>query len=110
MNGLRALGINAQNVPQEHSNVRRLWRLKDPDFLVHLDCTYETARRRRPQIPWGPERYEEQRRRLAVARLECDLFLPTDDLSIAQVRERVLAALERRLPCSGDPGGCPGGY
>lgn len=91
--GLNAAGITAYSVPQEHSSVRRLWlrRSPPPDILVMLDARWETTKKRRPEISYGPDRLEEQRRRLAVAREECDLYLPTDDLTIAEVRERVLS-------------------
>ncbi len=94
--GLNAAGIRAYSVPQEHSVVRRLWKHLHPDanILVMLDARWETTRRRRPEIRYGPERLEEQRRRLAYARAECDLYLPTDDLSIEDVRQRVLAFIE----------------
>lgn len=91
--GLRASGYDAVSVPQEHSNVRRLYRRVQPDFLVMLDARLDTVRRRR-DVPWGQERLDEQLRRLAWARRECDLFLPTDDLSIEEVRERVIAAVK----------------
>lgn len=90
--GLNAAGVKAYSVPQEHSFVKRLWQRLHPDvnILVMLDARWETTRRRRPDISYGPDRLEEQRRRLAVARAECHLYLPTDDLTIEEVRERVL--------------------
>ena len=91
--GLNAAGITAYTVPQEHSYVRRLWlrRNPPPNILVMLDARWETTKKRRPDISYGPERLEEQRLRLALARQECDLYLPTDDLTIVEVRERVLS-------------------
>lgn len=95
VSGLRALGIEAYSVPQEHSVVRRLWQRVQPDLLVMLDARWETTKRRRPEITYGPDRLEEQRHRLRYARAECDLYLPTDDLTIDQVRQRVLELVER---------------
>jgi len=94
--GLKEAGVKAYSVPQEHSSVRRLWKHLHPDanILVMLDARWETTRRRRPDISYGPDRLEEQRRRLAYARAECDLYLPTDDLTIPEVRERVLEFIE----------------
>lgn len=83
--GLRELGYEAYSVPQEHSVVRRLYRKKNPDLLIVLDARWETTRQRRPDIGYGPERLEEQRERLKYARAECDLYLPTDGLSVAEV-------------------------
>ncbi len=94
--GLNEAGVKAYSVPQEHSYVRRLWRHTRPDanILVMLDARWETTRRRRPEITYGPERLEEQRNRLRYAREECDLYLPTDDLTIEEVRARVLQFIE----------------
>lgn len=90
--GLKREGIKAYSVPQEHSYVRRLWEKQHPDanLLVVLDAQWETTVKRRPTISYGPDRLEEQRQRLATAREVCDLYLPTDDLTIEQVRQRVL--------------------
>lgn len=94
--GLRGLGINAYAVAQEHSGVPYLWRRQEPDFLVMLDAEWETVRRRRA-VTYGPERVAEQRERLRHARQHADLYLPTDLLSIEQVREAVRAALIARF-------------
>lgn len=90
--GLKGEGVRAYSVPQEHSSVRRLWQKQHPDtnIVVMLDARYETTLKRRPTISYGPDRLEEQRQRLAPTREVCDLYLPTDDLTIDQVRERVL--------------------
>lgn len=91
--GLKAFGYDAVSVPQEHSSIRRLYRRAEPDFLVALDARLDTVRRRRP-VPWGQERLDEQLKRLTFARQECHLFLPTDDLTIEEVRRKVAAAVE----------------
>lgn len=94
--GLVREGIKAHAVPQEHSYVRRLWEKQHPEanLLVMLDARWETTHSRRPTISYGPERLEEQRQRLNPAREAADLYLPTDDLSIEQVKERVLAFVQ----------------
>jgi hypothetical protein len=94
--GLKQAGVPALTVPQEHSSVRRLWERLHPEcnILVMLDARWETTKKRRPTIMYGPERLDEQRKRLALAREACDLYLPTDDLSIEEVREKVLAWIE----------------
>jgi deoxyadenosine/deoxycytidine kinase len=94
--GLNQLGIKAFSVPQEHSFVRRLWEKLHPqaNILIMLDARWETTKRRRPTISYGPDRLEEQRERLKYARELCDLYLPTDDLTIEEVRERVLSWIE----------------
>lgn len=96
--GLVTEGIRAYAVPQEHSFVRRLWERLHPDvnLLVMLDAQWETTKRRRPSISYGPERLDEQRQRLLPAREACDLHLPTDELDIDQVRQRVLQFIQSR--------------
>ncbi len=90
--GLAQVGIKAHTVPQEHSVVRRLWEKLHPEcnILVMLDARWETTKLRRPHIGYGPERLAEQRDRLKTAREVSDLYLPTDDLSIDQVRQAVV--------------------
>lgn len=92
--GLQELGYNAVNVAQEHSGVPYLWTKKNPDLVVLLDARWETTKRRRPEIGYGPERLEEQRHRLRHAREHADLLLPTDELDVAAVRDRVVALAE----------------
>ncbi|MGD9100048.1 MAG: hypothetical protein PVF45_06175 [Anaerolineae bacterium] len=90
---LRPLGYNARSCGQDHSMVPDMWRrLSRPDFLVFLDARLETIARRRA-IDWGQEYLDKLQTRLAHARAHCDLYLPTDDLSPAEVVERVRAAL-----------------
>lgn len=94
--GLNQNGVKAYSVPQEHSSVRRLWEKQHPDvnFLVVLDAQWETTKQRRPTISYGPDRLEDQRQRLVLARECCNLYLPTDGLGIDEVRQRVLESLE----------------
>lgn len=96
--GLTQAGLKAVSVPQEHSSVRRLWEKLHPqaNIVIMLDAQYETTRQRRPSIGYGPERLEDQRERLRFARERADLYLPTDDLNVEQVRQTVLRWLEER--------------
>lgn len=90
---LRALGYNAHSCAQDHSYVADMWRrVSRPDFLVFLDAQLETIARRRA-IDWGQEWLEEQGARLAHARSHCDFYLPTDDLTPAEVAKQVRAVL-----------------
>ncbi|MDX1662721.1 MAG: hypothetical protein R3272_02940 [Candidatus Promineifilaceae bacterium] len=100
---LRDAGYTARHVVQEHSYVPEMWqRISRPDRLIFLDVDYPAAKRRRPHIDWGPERLEEQARRLAHARAHCDLYLDTSTLTAEEVRERVLAFLEGERGASGE--------
>ncbi|GAB4243935.1 MAG: hypothetical protein Kow00122_00120 [Thermoleophilia bacterium] len=100
---LRARGIDAHAVAQEHSVVPALWRHLEPDLLVYLDVEYGTVRRRR-RISWGPGRLEAQKAALAPARWAAGLYVPTDGLTVDQVVARILQELERAHPAKP---GCP---
>ena len=89
VNGLTEHGYRAVNIAQEHSIVKHLWQRKNPDYLVCLSCTLATAKNRR-EIYWGQERLDDQWQRLAHARAHCDLYLPTDDLTIEEVLQTVI--------------------
>ena len=90
---LQVWGYDARSCAQEHSYVSDMWqRLSRPQALIYLDAHVETVHARgRRNLP--PEHLAVQRRRLAHARSHCDLYLPTDPLSLAEVAERVRAWL-----------------
>jgi deoxyadenosine/deoxycytidine kinase len=90
--GLLAAGFHAVNIAQEHSTAQRLWQRKNPDFLVCLSCTLETAQKRRA-ISWGQERLNDQWERLSHARAHCHLYLPTDNLAIEEVLAKTISSL-----------------
>jgi nicotinamide riboside kinase len=90
---LRSAGFRAHAVAQEHSYVADMWqRTVDPDVLIYLDVSYETARQRR-QISWGPDRLEEQGTRLRHARAHCDLYIRTDGRTPESIYQEALAFL-----------------
>jgi CheY-like chemotaxis protein len=89
VNNLRQAGIEAHNVAQEHSGVKRLWRKKQPDVLVLLDVSMPTVRKRR-EVPWGEERLTIQRDRLSDAKANAHLYIQTDNLTKQQVLNSVL--------------------
>ncbi len=86
---LQALGLDAHNVAQEHSGIKKLWRKKQPDVVVMLEASLPVIRRRR-SVPWGEERLAVQRERLQDAREHADLFIQTDPLTKEEVAARVL--------------------
>jgi predicted ATPase len=94
--GLIAQGYaGARLVVQEHSGVRNLWaRRGRPDALIYLDAQVATMNRRQGRTDWTDEARAEQLLRLESARCECDVYLPTDDLTIVQVLEAVVRFLE----------------
>jgi shikimate kinase len=94
--GLRGLGYEVRECGQEHSEVPYMWQaISRPDVLIYLDASAEVTYRR-GERHYVPGYVEEERRRLAHARAHCDLYLMTDDLSEAEVLERVGAFLESR--------------
>ena len=96
--GLRARGFAAARlVAQEHSGVRDLWTLPErPQALIYLDAQPATMNRRQGRSDWTAEARADLVTRLERARRECDLYLPTDDLTIPQVLETVVQFLEQR--------------
>jgi RNase adaptor protein for sRNA GlmZ degradation len=91
---LRDLGIDAYNVAQEHSAIKKLWNHKQPDILVVLDVQLETIRQRRI-VAWGEERLALQRERLRDAYTHADLYIQTDDLSRDDIVQSVLEHIRR---------------
>jgi len=94
--GLRQMGYTVKECGQEHSEVPYMWQvISRPDVLIYLDASEGVVRQR------GERHYvlgyvEEERRRLAHARAHCDLYLMTDNLSVAEVLVRVAGFLEHR--------------
>lgn len=109
VSGLHERGYTAARLaPQEHSGVRYLWAWRGwPDVLVYLDARVETINRRQARTDWTQAALDEQHARLDAARAACHLYLPTDELTISQVLETVIALVERymadRLAAEQDP-------
>lgn len=92
---LRQAGYAVRQPAQEHSYVPAMWhRLTRPDVLIFLDVDYAAVYRRRPRGGGGPERLEEQHRRLAHARQHCDLYVDTSQLTPDEVQDRVFEFLQ----------------
>lgn len=96
---LRELGYDACTAAQDHSYVPDMWqRLNPPDLLVYLDVTLEAAWQRGRSGPgWDQAYLDEQHHRLRHARVHCDLYLPTGDLSEDKVLDAVLSFLAQRV-------------
>ena len=89
--GMEACGFRMRHIAQEHSYVKDMWkRITNPDVLIFLDATYPLTVKRR-QLDWTKADWAEQQRQLAYAREHADLYINTDDLSIEQVLEMVIA-------------------
>jgi cytidylate kinase len=94
-NRLRAAGYDAHPSAQEHSYVPDMWRMTAPDLLVYLDASMETIRRRR-DVSWDEQHLARERARLEHARQHCDLYLPTDNLTVEEVFQRARRVIEER--------------
>ncbi len=95
INGLGEHGFQVRQIAQEHSFVKDMWlRVTGPDLLIFLDVTYQESIRRRPQN-YSQEEHQEQRYRLRHARDHADYYLHTDDLSIKEVKKKVLIFLSK---------------
>ncbi|MDI3540803.1 MAG: hypothetical protein PWP66_341 [Thermosediminibacterales bacterium] len=81
---LNSKGFKAYSVAQEHSCVTKLWSKKDPDILIYLDVNIQAIKNRR-NVQWGEERLIQQKKRLAKALEQCDIYIPTSNLSKEQV-------------------------
>jgi shikimate kinase len=86
---LRRLGYEVRECGQEHSEVPHMWQVMSrPDVLIYLDASEEVIRQR-GRRHYVKDMIAEQRRRLAHARAHCQLYVMTDDLTPAEVLERV---------------------
>jgi len=94
---LDKLGYSTRHIAQEHSYVKDMWkRLTNPDVLIFLQASFPVTReRKRKMIHWTEANYEEQQRRLAHARDHADLIVDTDEMSVEEVQEHVLAYIEK---------------
>lgn len=91
---LRALGLRAKPIAQEHSYVADMWlRLTHPQILVFLDASYPVCMARR-KLNWTELEYQEQQHRLRHARQHADLYIFTDSLSPEQIVEQIRAYLQ----------------
>lgn len=90
---LRERGYNAREVVQEHSRVPTMWqRITQPDVLIFLDVSWQTARQRRPtdaSATW----WDKMKRRLDHAQQHADLYILTDELTPQEILERALHSL-----------------
>lgn len=90
--GLREAGVDAYNVAQEHSCIRRFWNKRQPDVLIMIDATLPAIKKRR-RVTWTEERLATQHERLRDARAHADLYIQTDAYNAQEVLEKVLAFL-----------------
>ncbi|MEO8287518.1 MAG: hypothetical protein ABI670_13915 [Chloroflexota bacterium] len=95
VHALRAKGLHARAVSQEHSYVPHLWQRSHPDVLIYLDASLHTIRGR-GRTRWQQPLLTEEHRRLQHAREHSDLYIPTDGLSPEDVVSRVITFLRNK--------------
>jgi len=90
---LRSRGFQVRHIAQEHSHVQDMWKqISNPDFLIYLDVSYEISTAR-TDSSWTLVIYEKQIQRLKHARKHADLYIRTDELTPAEVLDRVIKYL-----------------
>ncbi|MDF2565478.1 MAG: hypothetical protein K0Q53_1873 [Massilibacillus sp.] len=87
--GLRDAGIDAYNVAQEHSCIKKFWNRKKPDLLIMIDVTLSAIKKRR-FVTWDEDRLVVQHERLRDARENANLYIQTDELSREEVLQTIL--------------------
>lgn len=87
--GLREAGIDAYNVAQEHSCIKKFWNKKKPDVLVMIDATLSAIKKRR-FVTWDEDRLVIQHERLRDARENANLYIQTDELSREEVLQTII--------------------
>ncbi|WP_350344438.1 hypothetical protein PRVXT_000851 [Proteinivorax tanatarense] len=93
---------DSYNVPQEHSIVKKLWSRYEPDILIYLRCSLPIAKKRRPTISWGQHRLDEQKKKLANAYENMDIFIDTDPYNIDEVLEIAINKIKERSDINGN--------
>jgi hypothetical protein len=102
VSGLTALGYSARCCGQEHSEVPTMWqRMAPARWLIYLDVSLETIRARSARADWSEEFYAQQQRRLAHARLHCDVVISTDNQTPEEVLAQAVAFLEAQVAVDG---------
>ena len=89
--GLTKHGYIVRHIAQEHSYVPDMWkRISHPDVLIYLEVSYQNTIVRR-KLDWTLAEFTEQLHRLRHARQHADLVLDTNQLTVEQVFQMVIA-------------------
>jgi deoxyadenosine/deoxycytidine kinase len=92
--GLNQCGYESRHIAQEHSYVPDMWRrISHPDVLIYLDVSYPLTLERR-KMNWTEKEYEDQILRLRHAKMNANLYLQTDQMTIEDVLNAVLEFLK----------------
>ncbi|MGF7185357.1 deoxyadenosine/deoxycytidine kinase [Desulfitispora alkaliphila] len=94
VDGLKAKGYHAHAVAQEHSYSPTMYKMTSPDYIINLECSMETIRKRR-HVSWGEDLLNEQRKRLRDLRENANLVINTDIKDIDEVVEVASSGIEQ---------------
>jgi adenylate kinase family enzyme len=100
-NGLKAVGVDAYVVGQEHSIVADLWRRQNPDAVIYLEASLDTVRERRG-ASWPGWIFELQQNRLRGARNAADIIVDTGSTSVPETIDEIRRSLESFPTPDGD--------
>jgi deoxyadenosine/deoxycytidine kinase len=82
---LNESGFHSRPIAQEHSYVPDMWKkITNPEILIYLAASYDVTMSRR-KFRWEYWEYLEQLKRLEHARVNADIVIETDELSIEDV-------------------------
>lgn len=74
--------------------MKNMWEiLVKPTVLIYLDASYPVCTQRK-SLSWSLKEYEAQKQRLHHARVNCHIYIDTDDMTPEEVLQRTLRALE----------------
>ena len=97
VSALKKSGIDARHIAQEHSYVVTMWqRITNPDILVYLDASFDTATLRR-KLNWTEAEFKIQLERLSNARQNADLLIVTDQLAPEEIFQIVTEYLNKQV-------------
>ena len=99
---LSNLYSSVRAIAQEHSYVPDMWRrITNPDILIYLDTSYGITIQRR-NLSWSESEYQIELDRLAHARANANITIATDHLSLDEVFQVAVDALNKLNTNSGE--------
>ncbi|MDW7675149.1 MAG: hypothetical protein SCK28_11510 [Bacillota bacterium] len=102
--GLKKNGFHAHSVAQEHSNAPKMYLMTKPDYVILLDCNYDTVQERR-NVGWTRQQLQDQLYRLRHMREHCNLFINTEKCTVDEVLAKAISAINR-FKERGETNGC----
>lgn len=108
-NRLRAMGLRARTVAQEHSGIPNLWQQSGASTVIYLHASFRAIKRRRNSL-MHQYNYDAQLHRLRSARTGATISVDTSELTSEQVYDLVARQLATReeseppVPVPDEPG------